>query len=102
MKNIINLLLLTFIVVLIISCATPQAQNAKYNTMINVNSSDLVIGDRIEVDGKFSDDEVQSGYAQEVLTAKALKDTEYDFILMPRLEKVRSTVTLIGRPARMK
>lgn len=102
MKKIITVLLSVFILVFALGCATPQATNAKYNTVVNLNASDLVLGDIIEVDGKFSNEEVQSGYALEVLTAEALKDTNYDFIFMPRLEKVRSTIILIGRPARVK
>ncbi len=95
-------LLSVFVFAFVISCATTGSSSANYQTAVNLSPSDLVLGERIEVSGKFSDKEIESGRALQVLTAQALKDTNYDFIFMPRLQKTRNVVTLFGRPARIK
>ncbi len=88
--------------IFVYSCASTQATNVAHDISVNINISDLIVGEKINIKGKFSNSEIQSGYALSVLTAKALKGTDYDFILMPRIETSGSTVTLMGRPARLK
>ncbi len=102
MKKVLVMGIVVLSMLLAVSCATPQSTSAEYTTNVNVDSSNLVLADRIEVSGKFSDSEVESGYATQVLSAKALSGTNYDFLFMQRIEKVGSTVTLSGRPARLK
>ncbi len=102
MKKILVIALAVCSLIFATSCATTQATNAAYVTNVNMDVSDLVLGEKVEVRDKFSDKEVSNGYATQVLTAKALKGTNYDFIFMPRIEKTGSTVTLSGRPARLK
>ncbi len=102
MKKILIAMIAVFSVVFATSCATPRSTNVEHTMNINVDISDLDFGERIEVAGSFSDMKIETGYALEVLTAEALRYTDYDFIFMPRVVRDGSNVTLFGRLAKIK
>ncbi len=102
MKKILVMIICVSTIIFAASCASPQSSNPEHIASITLTSSDIELGYRIEVEGKFSNKEYENGYAMKVLTSAALKDTDYDFIFMPRLERDGSMVRLYGRPARLK
>ncbi len=84
-------------------CATTVAQNASdYVVNLNLDTSDVILGPQVKETGKFSSEEVKNGYARSTLIAKALKNSDYDLVLLPRLEATGSNVILHGRLAKLK
>ena len=84
-----------------VSLAT-TATNPIYTTSVNIEASDLILGDAISVSAKFGEQQFLSGFAKQLLTYKALENTDYDFIFMPRYERQGKKLTLKGRPAKLK
>ena len=76
--------------------------NPVYTTSVNIEASDLILGDAVSISGSFDEQQILSGFATQILTYKALEDTDYDFIFMPRYERQGSKLTLKGRPAKLK
>jgi len=102
-KKFVSTGFLLIVVMFLSGCvAATTATNASFITTVNIEVSDLILGQPITVEGNFTNDAIQSGYAMQILTAKALQGKDYDFIFLPRLERTGSKVTLIGRPAKLK
>lgn len=76
--------------------------NPVYTTNVNIEASDLILGDAIDISANFDDQQFLSGFAMQLLTYKALEGTDYDFVFMPRYERQGSKLTLKGRPAKLK
>ena len=86
-------------------CATAipiTGGNAVYTTSVNIEASDLILGESVNAIGTFSNSQIESGFAIQSLIYKALRGTDYDFIFMPRYERQGSKLTLKGRPAKLK
>ncbi len=99
MKKVFLLFIVLAIMVFATSCSTTRGA-PPHVTMIS--SSDLVLGDRIEVSGSFPFSGVNSKAVLQELTVEAVKNTDYDFVFMPTLYKNGNMITLRGRLARLK
>ena len=78
------------------------ATNPVYTTSVNIEASDLILGDAVSISGSFDEQQFLSGFATQILTYKALENTDYDFLFMPRYERQGNKLTLKGRPAKLK
>ncbi len=101
------LLLIALSMLAFTGCATTVAQNASdYVVNLNLDTSDFELGAQVNESGKYSTEQINNGTARSLLMAKALKDSGYDLILLPRLEVTSAvggnTVTLHGRLAKLK
>ncbi len=86
-------------------CATAiptTGGNPIYTTRVNIEASDLILGDSVNAIGTFTPKQFDNGFAIQSLTYKALRGTDYDFLFMPRYERQGNKLTLKGRPAKLK
>lgn len=102
MKNIISIIIIFMFALLLMSCSTiATADNIPQSLQLSGN--DITVGEVLTAELPYNS---KDATLKEQLIAKALKDTNYDFLIMPRYEIIKSglseKIKIRGRGARVK
>ncbi|ACN84445.1 hypothetical protein JQ824_06170 [Brachyspira hyodysenteriae] len=102
MKNVIGVIMMFVFSLLIIGCSTiATADNIPQS--LQLSGSDITVGEVLTAELPY---DAKDDTLKEQLIAEALKDTNYDFLIMPRYEIVKvglsKKMKIRGRGARVK
>ena len=102
MKNIISIIIILISALTLMSCSTiATADNIPQSLQLSGN--DITVGEVLTAELPYDSKDTT---LKEQLIAEALKDTNYDFLIMPRYEIVQSgfskKIKIRGRGARVK
>ncbi|WP_028331039.1 hypothetical protein [Brachyspira alvinipulli] len=102
MKNVIGIIMMFVFSLLIIGCSTiATADNIPQSLQLSGN--DITVGEVLTAELPY---DAKDNTLKEQLIAEALKDTNYDFLIMPRYEIVKvglsKKMKIRGRGARVK
>ncbi|PCG20483.1 MULTISPECIES: hypothetical protein [Brachyspira] len=102
MKKIISIIIILMFMLLMTACSTvATADNIPQS--LQLSGSDITVGEVLTAELPY---DAKDTTLKEQLIAEALKDTNYDFLIMPRYEIVQSgfskKIKIRGRGARVK